>query len=140
MPAYNAGTTNIPITSIQPGDTFTPIATADVIGSSGNNNTAWLQCVLGYAPAQTQPAIRCAILFSAAPGAFEFDIQESSDGVNWTDVPNGLGHMTVVNSDNSLLASTDLTAGSLTGPFVRPFQKTKCANAVTGKMTIYRVS
>ena len=126
MPAYVAGQAR----AIYPGDQVNAYN-----AEQPATGTASIAFAVGPVGAMTGPAISVEVQFVAAPGAFEFDIQEADQDVaaDYVTIPTA-GIINAVNSSNH--ARVDLAP--FLGAFVRINTVTQNANATNATVRITR--
>lgn len=120
MPVY---TSNPPCTSIFPGDLATVVSAETLV-----TGQAYQRVAIGNVYMQGVSQLVMEVEFSADPGAFQIDVQDSatdSDG-NYANVPAG-GSITTVNA----AFKGSVVLSPFVGGFARPFATLQAANAVT---------
>lgn len=135
MPNYpNAsGTSSIPTSppsALYQGDTGLAFSAEQPVTGQASQRFA-----VAYGPENVPAKVCVEVFFAAAPGAFEFDIQEADtdSDISYVTIA-GVGVINAVNANNS--ARVDLSP--FTGKFIRILSKTQNANAVNATVRISR--
>ena len=130
MPVYNSSPTAYFLTAIYAGDSFNCINNEP--STSYPSGTAAAQVALGQTPGNAEADISAELTFSAAPGAFEIDVQTADTDINGA-------YQTVSNVGAITTASQTGGTGNyyvraelhVKAKFARLYVKTQTANAVT---------
>lgn len=127
MPAYGASST---VTALYPGDSKDVIVNETPLTNYVSERAALYQDQQGVGG-----KLSVEIVFNAAPGAFEYDVQTSDTDVSANFVTEAAGAIAAVNANN--VARLELN--NVFAKFARLLCKTQNANAVqTNRATITR--
>lgn len=122
MPPYQQGSNAAPLQAIYPQGLPAVVWNAETPALG----TKSLAVAIGHYNDNAVPNISVVLLFSAAPGTFEIDVQEADEDIDTSYVSNANGAITAVNTNNAARLELQTRAR-----FVRLIVKTVIQNAVT---------
>lgn len=130
MPVYAPGTTGVPLQGLYPGGVPAQVYNNETVVVSTSSLAVNLAGLLENPAA----SVSCEITFNQAPGAFEFDIQESDTDADGSYIAITNAILNAANAGN--VSRFDLSP--IRAKFIRLFCKTAPANGgtkVTAKFT-----